>query len=204
MKKYFLTGVIAMLAVLFITGGAFAEKQRINRHNVQNPQTLEKLLNAIDTEIDLIRAAILTRNMANATLAEGTAAQTIKTTVATDFAIGGVLYTKAIADDIAMTALSVQAVSTYCLYLVSINAGGDVAIAKGTAVASDIAKLPAIPASQAMLGYFKVVTDADTTFTCGTDDITTFVGNGGAVTFYNTVGAVSGPSAVTEQTTRGK
>jgi len=232
MNKLRLRIIVSTLMVLlftFMTGGSFlsaADKQRIDLSNIQNPQSLVKVLNGMDTEIDalrtlanelkadynLLRTNLLTGNFTAGVLAEGTNANTIKTGAAVNFAIDGYLYTKAATDNIAMTACTEQAVSTYCLYLVSSIANGTITITKGTSVATDTAVLPDLPASSAAIGYFKVVTDADTTFTSGTDDITTFVGSGGAVTFYDMVLLKSGTGAataitsttVTEQTTRGK
>lgn len=129
------------------------------------------LAEEIKDDFNLLRAQVLNCNLGYPLLAEGTNAGTLKTTNATTFRIAGVNYTKAATDNITMTAATQQAVSTYCLYLVSINASGTVAITKGTEVATDTAVLPALPASSAPLGYIKIVTDGSTTFTSGTTDL---------------------------------
>jgi hypothetical protein len=66
---------------------------------------------------------------------------------------------------------AVQAVSTFCKYLVSINAAGTVTVTKGTSAAtSALALVPNLPANSAPLGYFEIETDASTTYTAGTTD----------------------------------
>lgn len=104
-------------------------------------------------------------------LAEGTNANTLQVATAFNYRIGNLIYTKAITDNIAMTALAVQAVSTFCKYLVSINAAGTVTLTKGTEVATDASVLPAVPASNCAVGYINVATDGSTTFTSGTTDL---------------------------------
>ena len=76
--------------------------------------------------------------LSKAGLAEGTNANTIKTAApngaGVDYVINGVLYHLTDADNIAMTALAQQAELTTCIYLVCVNAAGDVSIVKGTEV----------------------------------------------------------------------
>ena len=59
--------------------------------------------------------------LGNAQLAEGTNANTIKTVQAIDFAINGIMYSKAATDNIAMTACAQQAALTTCLYTISVG-----------------------------------------------------------------------------------
>lgn len=152
----------------------------------------------LKADFNLLRAQLLNRCVQACGLAEGTNANTIKTVNAVSFSINGQLYTKAATDNIAMTAAAQQAVSTYCLYLVSIDSAGAVTVTKGTSVATDTAVLPALPASSAPLGFFKVVTDGVTTFTSGTTDL----GAAGlTVTFGDLAVANSGTSASTDITT---
>lgn len=131
---------------------------------------LVALTSEIKADYALLRAQLLNRTIQAPLLAEGTNSATIKTTNAVSFSINGVLYTKAATDNIAITAAAVQAVSTYCLYLVSIIADGTVTVTKGTASAADDAVLPALPADSAPLGYFKIATNGSTTYTAGTTD----------------------------------
>jgi hypothetical protein len=120
--------------------------------------------------IDLLKG-LLNRCFGKAGLAEGTNAATIKTVAAVDYCINGAIYTKAITNNIAITAAAVQAVSTFCKYLVSINAAGTVTVTKGTSAAtSALALVPNLPANSAPLGYFEIETDASTTYTAGTTD----------------------------------
>lgn len=116
------------------------------------------------------RAKDENRCLDKAGLAEGTNAATLKVG-AFDFCIEGIIYGKDATDNIAMTAQPVQAVSTYCLYLVSIDAAGTIYVLKGFEQATDIAVLPPLHPSRASVGYFKIVTDGVTTFTSGTTDL---------------------------------
>lgn len=139
-----------------------------------------------------IRHNFVTGCLDAAVVAEGTNAATIKTTNAISFMIDGVLYAKAATDNIAVTAASVQAVSTKCMYLVSITAAGAVVVTKGTAVgASENAYLPDLPAGNAPVGAFRIVTDGVTTFTAGTTDI----GAAGITETFFDLGAVDNSKA---------
>lgn len=107
-------------------------------------------------------------------LAEGTNANTLKTTYAVAYEIGGQLYHKAATDNIAMTACAEQAVLTSCLYLVTINAAGTVKVTKGTealTASSPTLVLPTAPDAEAILGAFKIVLTSTATFTSGTTDL---------------------------------
>ena len=112
-------------------------------------------------------------------LAEGTNAATLKTTVAVTFNIYNSRLSKAITDNIAMTACTAQAASTFCYYLVSINAAGTITTTKGT---NDTYALPATPSGNVPIGAFKIVTAAGTTFTSGTTDLSAA---GITATFYD-------------------
>ncbi len=115
---------------------------------------------------------LLNRCFGAAGLAEGTNATTIQIAAAIDFCINGVVYLKAITDNIAMTALPVQAISTFCKYLVTINASGTVVIVQGNiAATAALALVPAIDDDVAPLGYVQVATNGSTTFTSGTTDL---------------------------------
>lgn len=123
-------------------------------------QRLQDLLNGL-----------LNRCFMKGGLTEGTNANTIKTVAAVDFCINGLMYTKGITDNIAITAGSVQAISTFCKYLVSIIADGTVTVTAGNVAATAaLALLPDLPASSAPLGYFQIATDGSTTYTPGTTD----------------------------------
>lgn len=119
---------------------------------------------------------------AKAGLAEGTNANTIKINAPNgagiDYAINGIAYHKADTDNLAMTALSVQAVSTKCLYLVQIDSSGTVSMKKGTEVATAdltagvaVLQWPVPDASKCPIGGVKIETDASNTFTSGTTDL---------------------------------
>lgn len=128
-------------------------------------------------------------------LAEGTNAGTIKILApngaGVDFAIDGLAYHKADTDNIAMTALAVQADLTTCLYGVDINAAGAVALCKGTEVLTatltaqaDVLRPPEVPSGYVRLGLMKIVLSGGT-FTSGTTDLS---GTGVTDTFYDFIG----------------
>ena len=181
----------------------------------RNTRDLEKLLDSVLTDLSSLKTAVDTQktlsdelkadfnllrdNMINCALnacglAEGTNANTIQIATAVDFVIDGVIYTKAITDNIAMTACAEQAVSTYCMYLVTLNASGTLKITKGTELATDTAVLPSKPASEAVIGAFKIATDGSTTFTSGTTDLGAV---GITATYYDLMFANTGADAST-------
>lgn len=154
-------------------------------------ENVNTLVNELKANYNLVRGNTLNVTLAACGLAEGTNAATIKTTNTVAFVVGGKFYSYSATDNVAVTAATQQAVSTYCLYLVSINAAGTVTTTKGTAVATDTAVLPALPASSAPLGYFKVATDGTHTFTAGTTDLSAA---GITATFVDLMSVSSGAS----------
>lgn len=113
-------------------------------------------------------------------LAEGTNSATIKTAApngaGVDYAINGLFYHLADADNIAITAAAVQADLTTCLYLVQVNAAGTVSTVKGTEVlTADLVNgkkglhWPQPTAGNCPIGAFKIVTSG-ATYTAGTTD----------------------------------
>lgn len=164
-------GALAALGVSGVTASEYRLDTGDHRNLVTIVNQHATYLDEIKADFNLLRLQVLNSNQGYALLAEGTNANTIKTTNAVTYTINGVNYTKAATDNIAMTACAQQATDTYCLYLVSIQADGDVVITKGTEVATDTAVLPAIPASEAPLGYIKIATASGATFTSGTTDL---------------------------------
>lgn len=112
-------------------------------------------------------------------LAEGTNSHTLKTTAKIIYTVYNQEVSKAVTDNIAMTACAAQIASTFCYYLVSINQAGSVTVTKGT---NDTYALPSTPVSDIPIGAFKVVTDAVTSFTSGTTDLSAA---GLTVSFYD-------------------
>lgn len=111
-------------------------------------------------------------------LAEGTNANTLKIAAAAAYTIDGVHYAKAITDNIAMTACDLQAVSTTCLYLCSLDSSGTLTVTKGREVltaelTADVESLewPECPADECPIGAFKIATSSSVTFTSGTTDL---------------------------------
>lgn len=133
--------------------------------------------------------------LSSAGLAEGTNAGTIKTAApngaGTDYAIDGILYHKADTDNIAMTALAAQAALTTCLYLIQIDANGNVSMKKGEeelnadlSAGTAVLHWPLPDDGKCAIGYLKVKCENAATFTCGTTDL----GASDVVdTFYNVI-----------------
>ena len=95
-----------------------------------------------------------------------------------DFAINGVIYHKADAASVAITAATAQAASYTCIYLVCLNSSGTLSTVKGTAVltanltaGTDVLQFPTPTADTCPIGYLKVATAAGYTFTAGTTDL---------------------------------
>ena len=94
------------------------------------------------------------------------------------FAINGILYYKADAADIAITAAAVQPALYTCIYLVTLTTAGVLATVKGTQVlTADIASGKSVltwpmPAEDTCpIGAFKMVTATGYTFTAGTNQL---------------------------------
>lgn len=106
-----------------------------------------------------------------------------------DFAIKGLLYHKADAEDIPITAATEQAVATKCLYVICLNASGTLSTVKGTEVPTadltagvDVLCWPDVGEDVCAIGAVKVECDATHTFTAGT---TNFSATGITDTFYD-------------------
>jgi len=87
------------------------------------------------------------------------------------YMIGGTLYAKAAADEIADVSAAAQATGTACFYLLSLNSSGTLAATKGTAVTiGSTPAMPAVPASSVAVGALRVdiLADATAGFTLGT------------------------------------
>jgi hypothetical protein len=112
-------------------------------------------------------------------LAEGTNVATLKITTAIVYNLYNQQYSKAVTDNISMTACAEQAVSTFCYYLVSLDVSSNVVVTKGT---NNTYALPSTPAGQVAIGAFKIVTDGTHTFTSGTTDLS---GTGITATLYD-------------------
>jgi len=86
-----------------------------------------------------------------------------------------------------------QAVSTYRKYLLSVNTSGTFNVTAGESKAYDTATLPEVPTGYTAIGYFKVKTDASTTYICGTTGLDD---SGLTVTYISLRAVTSGPSKV--------
>jgi hypothetical protein len=127
----------------------------------------------------VIRSQLGTRAFSSAGLTYGSSAATaVKIANTVPYCIDNVLYSKTTAE-IAFTDLTVQAAATTCYYLLSLDSAGTGTLTTGSALG-----LPACPADQCPIGYVKIVTDSDSTFTPGTTELsaaTTF----DSVTYVN-------------------
>jgi hypothetical protein len=105
-----------------------------------------------------------------------------------DFCIDGIMYHKADAANIAITAATAQAASTSCIYLVCLNSSGTLSTVKGTEVttanigASAPLKWPTPAADTCPIGAVRVDVAAGYTFTAGTTD---FSATGITDTYYD-------------------
>lgn len=93
------------------------------------------------------------------------------------FAINGLLYYKADAADIAITAAAVQATLTSCIYLICLNASGTLSTVKGTEVLTaditaqkKVLTFPQPVVNTCVIGYVRVDVATGYTFTAGTTD----------------------------------
>jgi len=112
----------------------------------------------------------------------------------TDFAIDGIAYHLADDGTVVMTAISVQAVSTSCLYLVLLDSAGTLSTVKGNEVlTADLGVVggslqwPIPAADLCPIGGFKVALNASTTFTGATTDLDAA---GVTDTYYDFAGGV--------------
>lgn len=112
-------------------------------------------------------------------LAEGTNANTFKTTTNTVFfAVKGAIYTKAPADNLTFSSgHTAVGPSKTCIFAVCFNAAGTVSTVQGEILttADIVAGTVDPPAvtddSLCVVGYIKVATDGSTTFTPGSTDL---------------------------------
>jgi len=122
----------------------------------------------------LVRGGNLCLGKAGLTIAS--TSTKIKIAAAIDYAINGILYSKAITDNISMTAAAAQAVSTSCLYLVCIDKAGTVSTVKGEEeLTADVTGGKAVltwpqPPSNdvVVIGAVRIDTSSSVTFIAGT------------------------------------
>jgi len=155
-----------------------------------NHATIVTMVNELKADLNLLRTQTQNMCLVTGDTIEGTNANTIQIQTEIEYLIDNQIYTKAVTDNIAMTAAALQADSTYCMYLCSIDTSGSVTITKGTELGTDTAVLPACPASECSFAAFKIATSG-ATFTSGTTDL----GAGGITdTFYDLAFANTGAS----------
>nr|BDD47848.1 hypothetical protein 21 [Burkholderiaceae bacterium] len=113
-------------------------------------------------------------SLSAAGLAEGTNANTFKTTATLVYTSDGVFKSKGATDNIPFSAgHTQQAASTTCLYGVFIDAAGNITTSQGPIVPSgDQKPFPTAPAANlTCLGLIQVTTNGSTTFTAGSTDL---------------------------------
>lgn len=129
--------------------------------------------------------------LGKAILAEGTNANTFKTTAAVPYTIGGFAYSKAATDNIAFAmhasaTIKTVPVSSTILYLICVDASGTVTVVQSDIVlTADLGdnlalQIPPVPDDVVPIGMIKVQTNASTTFTPATTDL----GAGGITDTY--------------------
>lgn len=114
-----------------------------------------------------------------------------------DFAIDGLMYHKADAATVAITAATEQAELTTCLYLVCLNKSGTLSTVKGTEVItaelvaeSAVLEWPTPAADTCPIGAFRILAADGYTFTAGT---TSLAATGITDTYYNLFTIPSSP-----------
>jgi hypothetical protein len=100
---------------------------------------------------------------------------TASNAVGVEFAIDGLYYTKANADDVFTLSGTALAASQACIFLMCLNSSGTASIVQGDIVSSEDVKngqttipWPTTPVSKCAIGAVLVETDATHTFTPGT------------------------------------
>lgn len=121
---------------------------------------------------ELLRQTISNCCLSSAGLAIGTSsAAAVKIANTTTYAIDGIIYSKTTAE-IAFTDTTVQAASTYCKYLLSLDSSGTGTLTNGTpASTAAAALLPDCPDDETPIGYVLVATAAGYTFTPATTEL---------------------------------
>ncbi len=106
-------------------------------------------------------------------LAEGTNANTFKTTNTLTFTSNGVFKSKSATDNLAFSSGTALAASQACLFGVWIDASGNVTTSQGPIVAAgDPCPVPGAPAAnRTLVGLIKVTTSSSGTFTPGSTDL---------------------------------
>ncbi len=151
--------------------------------------------------LNLNQQSGITAAFATGGLAEGTNANTFKTTATVPYAIDGVLYSKAATDNLAFSAGHTSlAAGQSCLFGVVLDTAGNVTTVQGPIITtSDLtAKIKALhwpvqPAGKCMIGAIRVQCDNAAVFVPNTTDL----GAADVVdTYYNLCGLPSQPLAV--------
>lgn len=112
-------------------------------------------------------------SFSSAALAEGTNANTFKTTATLTYTANGVFASKGATDNLAFSSgATVVPASSACLFAVWINASGTVTTTQGPIVgAAEDCPVPTTVGGLTLVGLIRVVTDGSTTFTAGSTDL---------------------------------
>ena len=114
----------------------------------------------------VMRFLLGTRAFTSGLIAIGTTKSKVKTTAIINYCIDGLLYAKAITDDLfVFTDVTVQAISTTKYYLLCLDAAGAALVVNGAVGATT---LPACPDGYCPVGYVKIATSGAGTFIPGT------------------------------------
>lgn len=109
-----------------------------------------------------------------AVLAEGTAANTFKTTATFTYTNDGVFKSKAATDNLPFSSgHAAVPPSSICVFGVWVDAAGAVTTTQGVIVSSDNVRgpMPPVKPEHTLVGLIKVLTDSATTFTPNTTDL---------------------------------
>ena len=154
--------IFMALAILFFAGPVSANQVSINLECVTNPICLERLLDAMQGELN--GPYVLTRPA----LANGSGATpTVAACSAFDYVIAGKLYHKAAATSIALTPTTAVPQSKYGAFCFDINSTGTILVQKApangtgyTPAASAVADLPAPAVGECRMGYMTVISSS--------------------------------------------
>lgn len=146
---------------------------------------------------ELMRGGTLCVTQAGLKISTGGSAEKVEIAASNgagiDFAIDGIMYHLADADELAMTAADEQADLYTCLYLICLNSAGTLSTVKGIAVlttdltaGSHTLKWPTPAADTCPIGAVKII-NSGAAFTAGTTALT------GISTFYDLVAVPTSP-----------
>ena len=131
-------------------------------------------LDEVHDYLTALNTLLSTQCLSTGAWAEGTNANTIQNAAIVYYTIAGRLYSKAITNNIAMTAATAQVALSSCCYLICLDSSGTVSTVKGTDSLTASGVAPAIPAPTAgtcPVAVLRVTVANAATFTAGSTDL---------------------------------